>query len=857
MRDRDYTASIDFLSRFFSDTEGMVELRACPNERTGAAVSRFSRAEGDLLQFLQDRDRDGWGLYFGLGTRGTKLNDRGEYSGAKDNVLQLPALWVDIDCVKQGIGGDEAFRALSHLPYPPTIIINSGGGYHAYWMLEDPLDMSGGDYAPVESVLRQLALVLAGDTSCAEVARILRVPGTYNSKDSTKAINGGEAALCEIEDDRRAVYDFGELCEWLATQRPILHGKKQETARAVQENDPFVAYARQAGYEPAIDIDAELAAMEHGAEGSRSIHSTQIRVTYSMIARGYDDDEIVARILAATEAAAPRDQQWNWLSEEKAVRRDIARSRKKQEVQKAERPLAPRPMTTGNAALKLVHNADEEAPEPKAKIEIDKKSQTAQLGEAVIGVWLERFGPIMHTAGTTYAYEAGIWQEWNDRLEQRLRVMIQSSFASLKVDPKTSALNAVYRYVMERPSLQREDVRFDQHGLIIADDGVMDPDTLELRPHSPEHYALFKVAAKFEGERRTVSWMNFLEGSFGDIPDAQEVISTLQEWFGAALVANKPRPLKKGLLAHGPSRTGKTQIAGVARGLLGNKHTSGAKMRDLEGRFGMEPFIGKRGWVADDAVGEAEFLDAETYKVVVTGEPVSVQRKGGKNLETRFGFPVLLTANNLPRVKDQSDAVFNRSLILRMTRVRDEAAPEPAGYESISAKIVDQELTGVLWWALEGWQRLSRRGYYQPPACMLEANQEFQDDNNPVGAWIKQCVELSDNEMVSRIDLAASFNGWRTLEHDDDRPWKNNTITRRITKILPGHKIFKAHGERMLTGIRLNEDGLFAWQRTKDTAGFDKKVTYSDDKLAVNRYWEAENIAPAVSAAPRDKSPRF
>lgn len=855
MRDKDYQDSITFLNRFFGDCEGLIELRACSNDRSRNATSRFSRAEGDLSQFLEDRDRDGWGLYFGLGTRGTKLNDRGEYSGAKDNVRQLPALWVDIDCVKQGISGDDAFRALSHLPFPPSILVNSGGGYHAYWMLEEPLDISSGDYAQVESVLRQLALVLAGDTSCAEVARILRVPGTHNSKDSTKAINEGAAALCVVEEDRQTVYDFGHLVEWLETQRPILHGKAREAARPVQENDPFVAYAREAGYEPAIDIEAELAAMEYEGQGDRSIHRTQIRVTYSMIARNYDDDEIVSLILAATEACAPRDANWNWRNEERNLRRDVEKSRKKQAQDRVERPRSV-PMSSGNTALKLVHSADEQR-DAKPKVEVDKKSQTAQLGEAVIGVWVDRFGPVMHTAGTTYAYGDGIWQEWNDRLEQRLRSIIQSAFASLKVDPKTSALNAVYRYVMERPSLQREDVQFDQHGLIVADDGVMDPDTLELAPHSPDHFALFKVAAKFNGERRISSWMNFLEGSFGDIPEASEVISTLQEWFGAALVANKPRPLKKGLLAHGPSRTGKTQIAGVARGLLGGKHTSGAKMRDLEGRFGMEPFIGKRGWIADDAVGEAEFLDAETYKVVVTGEPVSVQRKGGKNLETRFGFPVLLTANNLPRVKDQSDAVFNRSLILRMTRVRDEAAPEPAGYESISAKIVDQELSGVLWWALEGWQRLSRRGYYQPPACMLEANQEFQDDNNPVGAWIKQCVELSDNEMVSRIDLAASFNGWRTLEHDDDRPWKNNTITRRITKILPGHKIFKAHGERMLTGIRLNEDGLFAWQRLKDTAGFEKKVTFSNDKFEVNRYWEAENIAPTASATPQDRSPRF
>lgn len=861
MRDHDYQDSIAFVTGIFGDVDGLVELRAIPNVY-GDSGTEFIFVNNDMTiqSFCGRKDVAGMAIYFGLCTRkpGTKS------AGGKADVFRCPHLWVDIDCAKQGISGDEALRALSFLPYPPTTIINSGGGLHAYWRLEEALDVSEGQYAAVEAALRHLVHILAGDPACADIARILRLPGTINSKDATRALNDGEPVLCEVLEHGGAVYDFQELCEWLNEQRPVLHAVRTEATRPVREDDPFVAYARAAGFNPAIVIDDELAAMEHGGQGDRSIHSTQLRVSMSMIARGYEDDEIVSTILGATERAAPRDKKWNWTAEEKAIRkmistgRDKAKNREKTLISSVP-PRTQSNAALGNTAVKVVHDLAEEKAKRQPKVEVDEKSKTAQLGEAVIGVWKERYGPIIHTAGTTYSYRAGIWEEWNDRLEQRLRSMIQDAFASLKVDPKTSILNAVYRYVMERPSLQYDEVQFDRHGLIIAEDGVLDPLTLERAPHSPDHYALFKVAASFEGDRTTPGWANFLRGSFGDINDAEMVISTLQEWFGSALVTNKARPLKKGLLAHGPSRTGKTQIAGVARGLLGGKHTSGAKMRDLEGRFGMEPFVGKRGWIADDAVGEAEFLDAETYKVVVTGEPVSVQRKGGKNLETRFGFPVLLTANNLPRVKDQSDAVFNRSLILRMTKVRDEAAPEPVGYESISAKIVAEELTGVLWWAIEGWQRLSARGYYQPPACMLEANQEFQDDNNPVGAWIKQCIELSDREMVSRIDLAASFNGWRTLEHEDDRPWKNNTITRRISKILPGHKTHKQHGERMLTGIRLNEDGLFAWQRIKDNAGFEKKVTFSNDKAEVNRFWEPETIVPPTigEAVQNDRKPRF
>jgi hypothetical protein len=64
----------------------------------------------------------------------------------------------------------------------------------------------------------------------------------------------------------------------------------------------------------------------------------------------------------------------------------------------------------------------------------------------------------------------------------------------------------------------------------------------------------------------------------------------------------------------------------------------------------------------------------------------------------------------------------------------------------------------------------------------------------------------------------------------------------------------KYNGERMFVGLRLNEDGLFSWRRTKDTAGFEKKMTYSNDETEVNRWHDAANPLPA---APPDRKPRF
>ncbi|EQB03902.1 phage/plasmid primase, P4 family [Sphingobium sp. HDIP04] len=830
MQDKFYTETVAFITRFFGVHDHAVELRACPNVKGNpGAESLITRDSDALRDFCRRKDVDGIGVYFGACTR-----RRDADNGSAANAMTAPALWVDIDCVKQGLGGQQVIDALEFLPHRPTLIINSGGGLHAYWMLEEAVDLAA-DRERVTAALRALAHILAGDMACAEVARIMRLPGTMNSKDATKAIYDGQSALCEIVSDNGSVHDFDTLCEWLEDQRAVLHGKV-EAARPVRENDPFVAYARAAGYEPAIDVEAELASMAEG-----NIHRTQLRVSMSMIARGYEDDEIVATILTATERAAPRDQRWNWKAEEKAIRKMIVSGKQKAQEREERMPVRSMPRFIGNAALKLVPDVDEEADEQpeKTKAPRESKSNTVAVGRAAIGVWKDRHGPVMHTNGSTFAYDEGIWVEWDERLAQRLRAIIQEACASLGIEPKTSLLNAAKAFFMDRPEWIRHNVEFDQHGLLIANDACINLQTMQVIVHSPEHYATRKIAASLNGDRNCPALRAFMAEAFSDREEAAAIISTIQEWVGSAIVPLelKTRDMLKGLLVHGASRCGKTQVSELVRWLLGHDHICGSRMSDLSDRFGREPLIGKRGWIADDAIGEAETLDAETYKVVITGERTSAMRKGGKNWEGRFGIPVMLTANNMPRVKDQSEATYNRSLIVSMTKIRPEGAPEPAGYTSISEKIGKEELTGLLWWAIEGWQRLASRGHFAEPECMRAAGAAFRDENNPVGAWLRQCIELDSQNKVARLDLVASFNGWRQMEHDDAKPWGSNTITRRIRSQMPQLQTVKLNGETCFCGLRVNEDGLFAWQRTKDTSGFERKLTFSEGRDDVNRFY--------------------
>lgn len=109
-------------------------------------------------------------------------------SRKKDNVHALKAFWIDIDCGpgKGYATQEEGFAALRQfcktVGLPRPIVVNSGRGLHVYWALED--EVTREEWEPVAKRLKEVCAAqdMRADNSCFEVARILRVPGTFNFK---------------------------------------------------------------------------------------------------------------------------------------------------------------------------------------------------------------------------------------------------------------------------------------------------------------------------------------------------------------------------------------------------------------------------------------------------------------------------------------------------------------------------------------------------------------------------------------------------------------------------------------------------------------------------------------------------
>jgi len=166
----DSAAVAALLHAIHPDDEGVIEVRIIDDHATQRWYSDVRSLMGDLPE-LHRRSLAGAAVCFGV------LKRREEGSGKAADALPGAVLWADLDFKDYDEGEDEARHRLGSFPYPPSAIVRSGNGLHAYWLLAEP-----GEPAELEVANRHLAWLLNGD-AVGDRARVMRLPGTVNAKD--------------------------------------------------------------------------------------------------------------------------------------------------------------------------------------------------------------------------------------------------------------------------------------------------------------------------------------------------------------------------------------------------------------------------------------------------------------------------------------------------------------------------------------------------------------------------------------------------------------------------------------------------------------------------------------------------
>lgn len=311
----DAASALAFLKTLFHGVPGDIFLCSLPNtpgDKPGERSLR-TRDQKAAKAFIEKWDRPGRGLFFCIGTIApdAQKTPRGNWR-AKKNIWRVPALPIDIDFDKlPDIINKQAsvIGMLERSAVPPQLTVLSGGGVHAYWILEKAIE--AGEFDLAERMLRKLVARFGSDPAVCDVSRLMRLPGTTNSK------RGDErpVIISKNHSDGRVI--FRELLELTGEPPAEWAGEGfvvpdrlatiPRGAHGVIPSNRFEAYGADAWNAP-IDVGSRLAAMRYQGEGDAGVHVTQLACTASLLNSGMSFDDTVELVLNATMAIAPA----NW-----------------------------------------------------------------------------------------------------------------------------------------------------------------------------------------------------------------------------------------------------------------------------------------------------------------------------------------------------------------------------------------------------------------------------------------------------------------------------------------------------------------------------------------------------------------
>ena len=255
--------------------------------------------------------------YLGIGVRQEKPVDGGG-RGKTDDIIGIPGLWLDLDYQSPGAHKtrhslpptENAARSLlDAAPYKPSLVVHSGHGLQVYWLFKELAGFGTRDDREAFSRLcrgwQQFFQQAGRDRgwhvdSTADLARVLRIPGTRNLKTD----EAREVTVREADDFRYDPSDFDDFAEPGIAPAPRISAPSNGhlDLRSLRVS-PRIKYLIQHGD-------------SIGQYPSRS--EALFAVIMALLGAGYDDTHIARLCLLEAHGISelPREKGRTWLGQE-------------------------------------------------------------------------------------------------------------------------------------------------------------------------------------------------------------------------------------------------------------------------------------------------------------------------------------------------------------------------------------------------------------------------------------------------------------------------------------------------------------------------------------------------------------
>ncbi|AFM24992.1 DNA primase family protein [Desulfomonile tiedjei] len=378
-----------------------------------------------------------------------------------------------------------------------------------------------------------------------------------------------------------------------------------------------------------------------------------------------------------------------------------------------------------------------------------------------------------------YQWDGKIYQHLYDQEVDKLIITeLQKDFNTevyLSQVSEVRKLLAIDRFV--RPE------KVNKPGLITLQNGVLNLETGDFtEQHSPKNYSTIMANVRFDPNAECPKWLQLLTTA---LPENDQRL-LLQEFIGY-LLCTKP-VYEKCLILTGDGANGKSTILEIIEHMLGPDNCSALSLDDLSERFRLEQLQGKLVNITYDNDGR-RLLSNGKFKNIVSGEPQVIERKGKDPQKVRLFVKMIVACNTLPRTNDTSYGFARRLCIINFrVKFKDPDSVDPDNpYEKpkiigINRDIIQNELSGVFNWAIQGFMKLQAQKKFTEPASSQEKLDDYLEDINPIAAYARDRLSYCEGAHLSLTSIYSDYQAW-SKDNGIKFPVKKRTLSKHLESL--------------------------------------------------------------------------
>lgn len=765
-------------------------------------VSKSENRAEMARQAIKHND-DGYDVFFGVCLTDTPPISPNR-AKAKDITLQV-AIWTDVDTEggthindkeKGKIYPPNFDTAKSFLPAEASILINSSYGLHGYKRYTVPLVINDDNRESAKKrnkdyidTVKRNADKFEGVDGVQDLARVLRVPGTYNFK-----LGRENAPLCHIVEVNDITYSTDEIDKLIENNRTDQLNPADKITAAIPKNynQPFNSNYKHDRIIRMLDfIDPSCDYNEW----------TKVGMDLKHLGFTFEVWENWSRKSSKYKSIDDCMQHWKTFSEigdAKSAEGALCNKAKdggynEQDFKKEWQKNNPEQNIT-NSTINDEENETEKIIEEFAKEGDFTDLDCAELMIKLYGKHLK----FCHDLDSWFLYEGGKWQQtptksnrllysdWFTIANKVINILkekynkvkhFENDSDKLKTAIAKAAKNKLKESQILKSNHKAENIIKNASGMnetnlfstrlnnddcvLNVKNGTIDLRNGQLKPHNPDDLISLIANVIYDPDAKSELWDNFIKSVFPD----KGLREYFQKYCGYMLTGNTDE--QKFAFMQGKGGSGKGVTVETIADIFGDYATSfpiEMLMESYKSKDGEEAtpqlmnLRGRRMIYTSESKQGTKFDEPELKRW--TGQDtINIRPLYSSPIAFKPKFKLIIVGNYRPALADSTDPAIKRRLhLLPCNNVPDD---EKIDIRLKSKLTTEENKSAILNWLLEGLKMYNKQGLKDKPEAMQSALENYYAENDDIDEFVTaQNYILAVNAKINCKDMFDKYKDW-------------------------------------------------------------------------------------------------